>query len=95
LTRAEFKTLVRQQFFMLLIDQDAALDAIPALLPDNAEERRKTLDILREVVTAPGDLTPEVKARLEQMAALFEAGPGAAGFPASEASRKSNRPRAS
>jgi hypothetical protein len=64
LTLAEFKALVREQFFMLLIDQDAALDAIPALLPDSAEERRRALDILREVISAPGDLTTEVRARL-------------------------------
>ena len=35
---AEFKALVREQFFMLLIDQEAALAAIPALLPADAED---------------------------------------------------------
>ena len=34
---AEFKAMVREQFFMLLIDQDAALAAIPAMLPADAE----------------------------------------------------------
>ena len=35
-TLAEFKMLVREQFFMLLLDRDAALAAIPKLLPENA-----------------------------------------------------------
>jgi pimeloyl-ACP methyl ester carboxylesterase len=36
LTLTEFKMLVREQFFMLLLDQEGALAAIPKLLPDNA-----------------------------------------------------------
>ena len=32
--------LVREQFFMLLLDREAALAAIPKLLPDNVDERR-------------------------------------------------------
>jgi Protein of unknown function (DUF3141) len=103
LTLAEFKMLVREQFFMLLIDQQAALDTIPALLPDNAEERRKALDVLREVVTAPGDLSPQVKARLEQMVELFEPDRPNAGhsksnvarIPVGEVAKKSNRPQVS
>ena len=35
LTLSEFKMLVREQFFMLLLDREAALAAIPKLLPDN------------------------------------------------------------
>ena len=34
MTLAEFKMLVREQFFMLLLDREAALAAIPKLLPD-------------------------------------------------------------
>ena len=30
---SEFKTLVREQYFMLLIDKDASLAAIPSMLP--------------------------------------------------------------
>jgi hypothetical protein len=71
LTLAAFKNLVREQFFMLLIDQDAALDGILALLPDSTEERRKALDILREVISAPGELAPQVRARLDQVSELF------------------------
>ena len=96
LTLAEFKQLVREQFFMLLIDQDAALAAVPSLLPDSAEERRKALDILREVISASGDLTPEVRMRLDRVTSLFEtdgSGSNVARIPA--AARKSNRPQTS
>ena len=40
---ADFKALVREQFFMLLIDQEAALAAIPALLPAMRRAARKAL----------------------------------------------------
>ena len=43
LTLAQFKAMVREQFFMLLLDQDAALAAIPKLLPRSADERRAGL----------------------------------------------------
>ena len=45
LTLAQFKMLVREQFFMLLLDQDASLAAIPKLLPENADERRAAFEI--------------------------------------------------
>ena len=95
LTLAQFKQLVREQFFMLLIDRDAALNAIPALLPDSAEERRKALDILREVINAAGDLTPEVRARLDQVSELFDPDRPKSNvkkMPAPEQARRSNRP---
>ena len=37
----QFKALVREQFYMLLIDQEAALAAIPAMLPPDAETRQQ------------------------------------------------------
>ena len=43
LTIAQFKTLVREQFLMLLIDKDAALAAIPSLLPQKRSERERAL----------------------------------------------------
>ena len=48
ITLAEFKMLVREQFFMLLLDRDAALAAIPKLLPDNMDERRKAFSAIQE-----------------------------------------------
>ena len=41
---AAFKALVREQFNILLIDTEAALAAIPAMLPPDAETRLKAFD---------------------------------------------------
>jgi hypothetical protein len=93
LSLADFKKLVREQFFMLLIDQDAALKAIPALLPGSPEECRKALEILREVISASGDLTPEVRTRLEKVSELFDPDrPKSNVAQMPEQARRSNRP---
>jgi len=71
MTLAEFKALIREQFLMLLIDQDAALDAIPGMLPPDLDERRKGLAALREVLSARGELSGEVAERWRRVAGLF------------------------
>jgi hypothetical protein len=78
MTLAEFKAMVREQFFMLLIDEEAALAAIPDLLPKELDTRRKAFGMLREVLSAAGEIHGEVADRLRQMARLFglDAGPG-------------------
>ena len=63
--------MVREQFFMLLIDQEAALAAIPGLLPKELEARRKAFGMLREVLSAAGEIGGEVPDRLRQIAGLF------------------------
>jgi hypothetical protein len=98
LSLADFKKLVRDQFLMLLIDRDAALNAIPALLPDSADERRKALEVLREVINAAGDLTPQVRERLDQVSALFDPDrpkSNVSKLPAADQAKRSNRPQAS
>ena len=52
LSLAEFKALVREQYFMLLIDEAATLAAIPDLLPPSIDERRAAFAALREVLSA-------------------------------------------
>ena len=71
LTLGEFKMLVREQFFMLLLDREAALAAIPKLLPDNMEERRKAFAAIEEVLSASAGISGEVAKRLRQVAGLF------------------------
>jgi hypothetical protein len=71
LTLAAFKALVREQYFMLLIDPDAALAAIPDLLPPDDETRRKAFAIVRQVIGARGEITGEVAERLARIAQLF------------------------
>ncbi|HWV52434.1 DUF3141 domain-containing protein [Pseudorhodoplanes sp.] len=74
LTLAQFKQLVREQFFMLLIDREAALAAIPQLLPDDAEARRTALAAIQEVASASGALAGEAAERMRRIAGLFEGG---------------------
>jgi Protein of unknown function (DUF3141) len=71
LTLAEFKTMVREQYFMLLIDPEATLAAIPALLPEDAEERRKGFATIRQILAARGEISGEAAVRLERVARLF------------------------
>ena len=78
-TLSEFKALVREQYYMLLIDGEATLAAIPDLLPRDYEARRKGLSALRRVLGAAGDLTGETAQRLERVAELFAVEPETAG----------------
>jgi pimeloyl-ACP methyl ester carboxylesterase len=72
LTLAQFKAMVREQYFMLLIDKDASLAALPALLPADLEERRKTLTVLEQVLSARGHMVEEAAERFREIAPLFE-----------------------
>jgi hypothetical protein len=71
ITLAEFKMLVREQFFMLLLDRDAALAAIPKLLPENMDERRRVFSSIQEILSASAEISGEVASRLKQVAGLF------------------------
>jgi hypothetical protein len=75
-----FKSLVREQFYMLLIDRESCLAALPALVPDT-ETRRKILALVREVLSSRGPLTDEEEDRMHQVAHLFGLNDQAAGKP--------------
>ncbi len=65
---ADFKALVRAQFLMLVLDEEAALAAIPALLPASVDERREAFAALKGVIEASGAAPAD---RLRRVAALF------------------------
>jgi hypothetical protein len=69
---SEFKALVREQFLILLVDPEAALAAIPALMPPEAETRREALALLKQVLAARGQISGEVAERLARVARLLE-----------------------
>jgi pimeloyl-ACP methyl ester carboxylesterase len=71
----EFKALVREQFLMLLIDEEAALGAIPEILPKSEEDRRGVFNALRTVLEASGALDEGRTTRLQRVAKLFGLGP--------------------
>jgi hypothetical protein len=78
LTLAEFKALVREQFFMLLIDQPAAVAAIPELLPKDTAGRRTAFALLRQIVSASGEMTAESAGRLREAAQWYGIDPARA-----------------
>jgi hypothetical protein len=71
LSLPEFKALVRAQFFMLQIDAEAALAAIPSMLPPDAETRTEAFGLIKEVLSARGEYSAEDKERLQRVARLF------------------------
>ena len=68
---SEFKALVREQYFMLLIDGEASLAAISSMLPSQAETRSKAFDVIKEVMAAVGKLSGEDEKRLREIGGLF------------------------
>jgi uncharacterized protein DUF3141 len=71
MTLAEFKAMAREQFFLLLIDQKAAVAAIPQLLPKDVETRRAMFGVLRQVLSAREPIAGEVADRLRQVSGFF------------------------
>ncbi len=74
MTLAEFKAMARDQFFMLLLDTEATLAAIPPLLPADAAPRQRAFDTIKEILEASGELTGEAVDRLKRVKDLFGLG---------------------
>jgi len=68
---AEFKELVREQFNILLIDQKAALEAIPSMIPPDLENREKAYELIQQVLRARGELSADDGDRMKEIARLF------------------------
>ena len=71
---ADFKALVREQFNILLIDQEGALAAIPSMLPADEETREKAYALITQLMNARGELSTEDKKRMSEIARLFGLG---------------------
>jgi len=68
---AELKDLVREQFNILLINQKAALNAIPSMLPADLESREKAYTLIQQLLRARGELSAEDNERMKEIARLF------------------------
>jgi len=66
-----FKAMVREQFYMLLIDPEGALAAIPSMLPGEPEMRQKAFELITQVLGARGKFSAEDLARIQRLAGLF------------------------
>jgi pimeloyl-ACP methyl ester carboxylesterase len=68
---SEFKATVREQFYMLLLDPEAALAAIPSMLPADLEMRQKAFELIAQVLGARGAPSAEERERMRRVAHLF------------------------
>jgi hypothetical protein len=72
LSLAEFKTIVRDQFFTLLLDERHAVEAIPAMLDSDPELAARMATTFRKLIEVLGVESKLGKTRLAEITALFE-----------------------
>jgi pimeloyl-ACP methyl ester carboxylesterase len=68
---AGFKAAVREQWAILAMDERAAIEALPQLLPADAAERRALSDTLQATVAAAGKLNADGQRRLREVLNLL------------------------
>jgi pimeloyl-ACP methyl ester carboxylesterase len=71
ITLDEFKKILREQYFMLLIDEGLAVANIPALLKGHEKEAPQCLEDIRKVVTAGGPLGKNANNHLKEVEKIF------------------------
>ena len=72
LTLAAFKKVLREQFFVLLLDERRAIEAIPAMLDREPELAARMANNLRALLGVVGVSSGESKARLEEVEEMFK-----------------------
>jgi pimeloyl-ACP methyl ester carboxylesterase len=70
----EFKAAVREQWAILAVDERAAIEALPQLLPADATTRRAFSDFVQATVAATGKLNPDGQRRLNAVLHLLADG---------------------
>jgi pimeloyl-ACP methyl ester carboxylesterase len=68
---AEFKQDLREQYYMLRLDESRAIELIPKLLQGHEDQGPQLLEYIRRIVYADGSLSEEGQRRLAQMKRLF------------------------
>jgi len=68
---ARFKEILREQFLLVWLDEERAIQTLPALIGDDAGERKAAIDVIHRVVSARGALSDEGKQRLSRIEAMF------------------------
>ena len=76
-----FKSLVRAQFNMLLVDQNEALAAIPAMLPSDRQTRLAAFELVGQALGARGEFSVEDRKRMNEVARLFGVDAGSPASP--------------
>jgi pimeloyl-ACP methyl ester carboxylesterase len=65
-TLAELKEAIRQQMFVLLLDEERAIAALPKLMPD-PRDRTRAVALARTVASAKGQLSASQEARFQHI----------------------------
>jgi pimeloyl-ACP methyl ester carboxylesterase len=73
LTLGEFKQLVREQFFMLLLDERRAVEAIPTMLAKDRDLASRMADNLLRMIEVVGLNNSQAQARLAEINKLIDA----------------------
>jgi pimeloyl-ACP methyl ester carboxylesterase len=73
-SQAEFIATLREQWAILAVDERAAIEALPQLLPADATARRDFSDFVRATVAATGKLNADGQRRLNEILHLLAAG---------------------
>ncbi len=68
---SEIKDLLKEQVFLVRLDEERAIKAIPKMLPKDQQARKAALETLRSVLKARGALSDERQRRLARIEALF------------------------
>jgi hypothetical protein len=78
---AAFKALVRDQFLMLVIDQEAAVASLPGLIEGHEAQAPEAFAVVERILAAAGELNEEGRRRLARVAELFGAAEKGKGRP--------------
>jgi len=70
---ARFKEVLREQYLLLCLDEERAIDALPALLRQHEAGAEAALENLRKVLAATGTMSAEAKRRLARIEPYFAA----------------------
>src|SRR4051794_13871409 len=76
-----FKSLVRAQFNMLLVDQNEALAPIPAMLPPDRQTRLAAFELVGQALGARGEFSADDRKRMNEVARLFGVDAGSPAAP--------------
>lgn len=81
MTLAEFKQAIRDQFLMLVVDEDRAIAAIPGMLPREQEMRDEAVAFMRDVMRAQGEFDQITAVRLAEIEKAFGVSPAPSPVP--------------
>lgn len=87
-TLSEFKSTVREQFYVLLLDEEGAIEALPEMLSANRATIDRAFEDIRAVMTTGGAPEGEAAERFRQIEIIFNSAPGTDAKPAKRARKR-------